>query len=192
MKTQISNLKFQKGFTLIELIVVFTVMAILATIGTASLVSYSRTQTLNQATSDLVQTLNTAKSLSASQVKTINKNNSGSKGCITNDQILNGYGVMFSVDQSNPSLKKYSYSLYVQCIGSNGTPLPIVADSLWWIKLPNDVAITSTTNMTVFFPVLSGGIITTGGNSIVLKSTYGGILSKTINLRNGYINTTSP
>jgi prepilin-type N-terminal cleavage/methylation domain-containing protein len=61
----------KKGFTLIELIVVFTVLAILSTIGTISLVSYSRAQTLNQATNDLVQTLDTAKSLSGSQLKTV-------------------------------------------------------------------------------------------------------------------------
>src|ERR1035437_7326877 len=89
--------KSQQGFTLIELIVVFTVIAILSTIGTVSLVSYSRTQTLNQATSDLVQTLNTAKSLSASQLKTLNKN--GKTWQCLDVQALSGYGIYINQTQ---------------------------------------------------------------------------------------------
>ncbi len=178
----------KKGFTLIELIVVFTVMAILATIGTASLVSYSRTQSLNQATSDLVQTLNTAKSLSASQLKTLSKNGQTSQ-CL-DTEILSGYGIGIN-ETGNGG---YNYYLYIRCaadgVTHNNAPVK------WETKFPNDVIFdqnpTSATD--IFFPVLSGGItiFPTGGNKVVLKSVYGGILSKTINLQNGYIRTTSP
>jgi prepilin-type N-terminal cleavage/methylation domain-containing protein len=167
----------QKGFTLIELIVVFTVIAILSTIGTVSFVGYSRTQTLNQATSDLVQSLNLAKSLSASQLKTLDKNNSGPEGCLEG-QILNGYGVQINVD---------SYNLYIQCLAGNGTKMQPVTDAKWKTELPNGVTISLATSINVFFPVLSGGIIATGGNSVVLRSVYSGISQKTINFSNGYI-----
>ena len=170
-KSQILNLKFQSGFTLIELIVVFTVIAILSTIGTISFVSYSRTQTLNQTTNDLVQTLNTAKSLSASQLKTLNKN--GKTWQCLDTQALNGYGVQINKTQ------KY-YQLYIECI-ANGVAASHT--SIEW-QTPLSDNITITTNVTsVFFPVLSGGIIS-DGESIALSS-YGN--TKTINLTNGYI-----
>jgi prepilin-type N-terminal cleavage/methylation domain-containing protein len=185
---KISNvLVCEKGFTLIELIVVFTVMAILSTIGVVSFVSYSRTQVINQVVSDLVQNLSMAKSLSASQLKTLDKNGSGPIGCLP-EQSLNGYGIQ--IDQA----QKY-YALYMQCINSNGQKAPITTDPLWQTALPkNDVVFDSSLiNATnVFFPVLSGGIITTGGNVIVLQSAYTGITQKTIHLSQGYISVTSP
>ncbi|MGA2911509.1 MAG: prepilin-type N-terminal cleavage/methylation domain-containing protein [Candidatus Levyibacteriota bacterium] len=184
-KSQISNLppaarlarggKSQNGFTLIELIVVFTVMAILSTIGVASFVSYSRSQALNQTTSDLVQTLNTAKSLSAAQLKSLNR--SGITLQCFDYQTLHGYGVQI-VNNANP---KY-YALYIQCLNSNGQPAPITTDSKWRTTLSSDITIK--TNVTsVFFPILSGGIISDGDN--ITLSSYGN--TKTINLQNGYI-----
>src|SRR5687768_1837178 len=47
----------RSGFTLIELLVVFTLMALITGAGFASLVAYSRAQTLSQATADLKQTV---------------------------------------------------------------------------------------------------------------------------------------
>ena len=176
----------QNGFTLIELIVVFTVIAILSTIGTVSFVSYSRTQTLNQATSDLVQTLNLAKSLSASQLKTPDINGSGPLVGCSSSQTLGGYGVQINVDQTN---KVYSYNLYIRCY-AGGVKLPLVTYNRWQTILPKDVLIVligSETNMDIFFPVLSGGIISTGGYSIVLKSAYSGPSPKTIDFSQGYI-----
>jgi prepilin-type N-terminal cleavage/methylation domain-containing protein len=190
-KSQISNLppaarlarggKSQKGFTLIELIVVFTVMAILSTIGVASFVSYSRSQALNQTTSDLVQTLNTAKSLSASQLKTLSKNGK-SWGCQT-FQTLSGYGV---------SIGQGYYRLYIQCVASGATvQYPSSNSTDWQTTLPGDVSFDSSTNVTnVFFPVLSGGFIA-DGDSIVLFSKSLSLgnnkVIKTISLTNGYI-----
>ncbi len=174
----------QKGFTIIELIVVFTVIGILSTIGTASLVSYSHTQALNRTASDFVQALNTAKSLAATQVKTLDKNGSGPEGCQDGTQSLNGYGVQI-VSSANP---KY-YALYLQCINSNGQKAPITTDAKWQTKLPNDIALTTTITY-IYFPVLSGGtIITTpAGNSdsgSVVLTSYGS--TKTISLQQGYI-----
>ena len=177
-----------KGFTLIELIVVFTVIAILSTIGTASLVSYSRTQSLNQATNDLVQALNSAKTFSASQIKVLNINGKTYSQCQNPAQsyTLSGYGVKI--------LSQHSYALYIACINNNG----IVADypanlsdptNGTFVALPSDVSFDSTsTNITdIFFPVLSGGVTVTGiGNAIVLKSNYN-ISPKTISIAQGII-----
>lgn len=177
----------QKGFTLIELIVVFTVMAILSTIGVVSFVSYSRTQALNQTASDLVQTLNTAKSLSASQLKTLDKNGSGSIGCFP-EQSLNGYGI---------HIYEGYYALYISCTGNNVNVPVVQTNDAWQTPIPkNDVIFDPATNITdVFFPVLSGGIITKGNGSagsIIISSKYAGISRKTIHLSQGYISVTSP
>jgi prepilin-type N-terminal cleavage/methylation domain-containing protein len=190
LKLKTSNLKLQSGFTLIELIVVFTVIGILSTVGTVSLVNYSRSQVLNQSATDLVQALNTAKSLSSSQQKTLDKNGSSSKGCLDVGQTLNGYGVQININKPS-STNKYSYNLYIQCIGSNGVKLSPVTDAKWLTKLSNDVTISSAADVatyTIFFPVLSGGIIS-NINSVTLLS-YGN--SKTVHLNNGYISLTSP
>jgi len=177
MKSQNPNLKTQTGFTLIELIVVFSVIAILSTIGTVSLVSYSRAQVLSQTTSDLVQALNTAKSLSASQLKTLNKN--GKTLRCQNFQTLGGYGVQINAAQ------KY-YALYMECVASGIETQNTSVE--WQTKFPDNVTVDPATNATdVFFPVLSGGIIAKGSStadSVVLKS-YGN--TKTIKIINGYV-----
>jgi prepilin-type N-terminal cleavage/methylation domain-containing protein len=188
MNNKRRNLFYKNGFTLIELVVVFTVIAILSTIGTVSFVSYSRAQVLNQTTSDLVQALDTAKSLSASQLKSLNKN--GKKWRCLDYQTLNGYGIQ--IDTSDTSHEYYF--LYMKCATINGATIRYpdannVSD--WQTNLPQNVTFDPTTNITdVFFPVLSGGIITTptAGSSnadTIALSSYGNI--KTINLTNGYI-----
>ena len=63
-------LKNDPGFTLLELVVVFSVIAIISTIGVVSFTNYNKTQELNGAVSDVVNFLNTAKSNSLSQIKT--------------------------------------------------------------------------------------------------------------------------
>lgn len=59
----------ERGFTLIELLLVISIIAILSTIGIASFVSFSRTQLLNSAVSQVQITLETAKSRAFTQVK---------------------------------------------------------------------------------------------------------------------------
>lgn len=59
----------EKGFTLTELLVAITIMAILSSVGIASFVSYSRTQELNSATQDVVTMLQLAKASANSQIK---------------------------------------------------------------------------------------------------------------------------
>lgn len=79
------------GFTLIEILVVFTVVAILAGIGIASFVSYSRSEELNQSASNIRLLVNEAKFNSLSVVKTATNDSGTSIACGTASLI--GYNV---------------------------------------------------------------------------------------------------
>ncbi|KKP80461.1 MAG: hypothetical protein UR81_C0027G0009, partial [Candidatus Levybacteria bacterium GW2011_GWB1_35_5] len=57
-----------KGFTLIELIIVFTVLAILAVGGIAAFVAYSQTQALANDRENIISILNLAKANTTSQL----------------------------------------------------------------------------------------------------------------------------
>jgi prepilin-type N-terminal cleavage/methylation domain-containing protein len=177
----------KEGFTLIELIVVITVIAILSTIGVVSFVGYSRSQVLDQATLDLVQTLNTAKSLSAAQLTISTKNNE--KANCQSFQTLNGYGVRLYQKQMNGKTLGY-YKLYLECV-ANGVEhqYPDLSRSDWQTNLPSNVIFdTTATNITdVFFPVLSGGVLITGSLSTdtIALTSYGN--TKTVKFINGII-----
>ena len=156
MRKSILNFQFSifnfEGFTLIELIVVFSVIAILSTVGVASFVTYSRNQTLQQATNDLVTVLNTAKAKSTSQVKPFPQCGASA--------VLNGYSVSINVSAG-------TYTLNVVC---QGATIPLSTT-----RLPANVSFnlatgnppTTTTN--VFFSLLTSAVIGTG--NIVLSSS---------------------
>jgi prepilin-type N-terminal cleavage/methylation domain-containing protein len=78
---------YNKGFTVIELLVVFSIMAILAVISIASFSPFNDTQASNVAVSDVVNTINTAKSNAISQVKPTQ----------CQSQTLKGYEVVISL-----------------------------------------------------------------------------------------------
>src|SRR3989344_2199444 len=67
MINQFTNMR--KGFTLIELTIVFSVIAILSVIGLSVSIDYNRTQIVNSAYEELKTTINTAKSRASSQRK---------------------------------------------------------------------------------------------------------------------------
>jgi Tfp pilus assembly protein PilE len=71
IKLQTTNHRLRKslGLTLIEILVVFTVASILAGIGIASFVTYSRSQQINQSASNIKLLVNEAKFNSLSVVK---------------------------------------------------------------------------------------------------------------------------
>lgn len=167
MKTKFNNLTIQqfnnRGFTLIELIVVFSVIAILSTIGVVSFVSYSRIQTLQQATNDFVNVLNTAKARSISQIKPSQCNSAST---------LNGYVVIVNVAAN-------FYTLNVVCSG--------ITSSLSTTALPVNVSFNSatstppTTTTSIFFSVLTGGII--GAGDVVFSyPSVSGIQPKTVTI----------
>jgi prepilin-type N-terminal cleavage/methylation domain-containing protein len=163
INTAKTYLRNKNGFTLIELIVVFSVIAVLSTIGIASFVSYSRAQTLQQATNDFISVLNTAKARTAAQVKP-------SPECASSST-LQGYSVTVTLTGSSNT-----YALNVICSG--------VTTSIKTVSLPTGVTFNSaiatppTTTTNVRFSVLSGGV--TGSGNIVIYS-YGSTKTVTVN-----------
>ena len=84
----LKNFKTNNGFTLLELVVSLSVIAILSTIGIASFVSQSKSATLQAATSEVVSEISLAKSRASSQVN---------NNCKKNGQTLKGYEVLLDM-----------------------------------------------------------------------------------------------
>ena len=101
-------LKFFKqhneGFTLIEILVVFSIVAVLSGIGIASFASYSRTQQLNQTANNIKLLVNEARFNALSAVKT-NKDQNGSAVTCGNES-FEGYSItVIGNDQVRLSLQ---------------------------------------------------------------------------------------
>lgn len=90
-KFQISN--WQKGFTLVELIVVFAIIATLSMAGVAAFVDYSRAQAVQNASLDFATVLQTAKSRAQSQVRQ-------TQGVCVGASPLDGYRVIVVSNQT--------------------------------------------------------------------------------------------
>lgn len=99
------NWKFDRGFTLIELLITISLIAALSAVGVAAFSNYNNVQVLNNATSDVVNTLQLAKSETMSQVKPTD--------CTDTDTLL-GYKVTINPVDSVDSSRS-SYSLLVLC-----------------------------------------------------------------------------
>lgn len=139
-KLSILKLKEKRGFTLIELVIVFTVLIILSVIGIASFVSYSRTQTLVNDSNNLITVLDKARSNAQTQVKkTITDCSSGDS--------LSGYIVTISISTN-------TYDVGIICSGSNPNP-----QNETTYPLSKNVTFDSATEITtIFYPVLTGTI----------------------------------
>ncbi|MBI2028736.1 MAG: prepilin-type N-terminal cleavage/methylation domain-containing protein [Candidatus Levybacteria bacterium] len=137
---QYGNIKSQ-GFTLIELIVVFSVMSILSAFGIASFNSYNETKVLQNAAIDVANTLNLAKSRALSQVK---PNTCGANA-------LEGYGV--------DMLSNKDYQLIAYCTTTHIISAGSLPDSVDFEEA------CSGTDHSFLFPVLEGGVVENSGCS---------------------------
>ena len=164
---------------MIEIIVVFTVIAIISAVGVASFVNYSRTQTVNTAVSDVANILNKARSRAASQIRP------QVSGC-DNNESLDGYRVAICATDiascaSNNQVNYYQ--LQAKC-GGVGQYRRVEEK-----RLPSSVEFDSSSyGKTFFFPVLTGG--SSNEDSIMIKG-YG--ITKTINVyKDGRITMIAP
>jgi prepilin-type N-terminal cleavage/methylation domain-containing protein len=140
------------GFTLLELIIVFSVIAMVSTVGIAAFVNYSRTQALQTSYLDLLNTLNVAKSYSISQIKP--------SSCGIN--LLQGYRV--AIDTFNNK-----YSLYTECQGYE----QLIKSS--FLSKDKSIAFNSTltTNSSILFPILSNDISNCANSCTITINGYG-------------------
>ncbi|GEM_PF-2274670 len=160
IKTIIHNSLFlirkPEGFTLIELLIVFSISSILSVLGITSFISYNKTQTLNNATSDLVTMLNVGRSRATSQVK--------SSSCTGT---LNGYKLNICKSPFSecvpPESTNSDYALYAVCDES------IVSPAIDSKKLPSGVNFGVSTPKSTFFKVISGGVEGSGTISLALS-----------------------
>ena len=161
-KFQISNFKFSRGFTLIELMVVLSITAVLGTLGIAGFTTYNQIQILQSATSDVVSVLNLAKSRAQSQIKP-------SSLCSSSGS-LEGYKVEI--------LTPKAYTLYLRC-NESGSPVDKLVEEKTKV-LPSDLNFGS--NVSFFFPVQTGGVQTSGQ---IVISGYGRSKTITVNSLGG-------
>lgn len=170
---QTAFLHNQKGFTLIELIVVFSIMSILALIGIAGFVSYSRTQTLNNTVADIKTLLASARSYTSSQVST---------NC-PSGETFTGYQVRFCTTYSGSTKQvcgqcsaKADYELDLVC---NNT---VVYPSVVTKQLPASVQVVGSLCQYFQFNPISSAVV--GAGSITVQYNVSGniIKSQTISV----------
>lgn len=141
------NLKFNRGFTLIELVVVFSVIGILSVLGIAGFKEYNKVQTLQTAAHDVATTAKLAKSRALSQVK------AGTQ--CGEPRVLKGYQLHLTKESGVFN----RYRLKIHCVDSVG------ADWFYAIVnkyLPKNIVFGGTDPINFYFPVLKGGVETNG------------------------------
>jgi type II secretory pathway pseudopilin PulG len=145
MSLQILKASFFKssGFTLLELVVVFSVIIILSTIGIAAFSTYAKIQSVQQSALQLYSTLGLAKSRASSQVKPAQ----------CTGQTLNGYKVIVTTSTN-------SYELDVVCSGFSYKIIGYVLSPGITFDL------TRTTSTSFYFPIISSGV--QGAGTLVL------------------------
>lgn len=148
----------KKGFTLIELIVVFSITTILSTLGVASFVAFSRQEAVTTGTSELKTMLNRAKSLTLSQVK---------PGQCSDTQQFNGYKVLVCCTSGNlcpqPCQLNGDYELQVVCANN-----PVAIDKRTFPKqVTVDTSLSNTTSRSFWFQPLTAAVI--GAGKVMIK-----------------------
>lgn len=138
-----------KGFTLLELLIAFAIIATLSLAGIASFISFNKSQILNVATGDFTSALNLAKSRTLSQVKPCTGNFKGYK-----------VGICPGGCESAENNSNMSYAVYPVC---ENDPAPLT--SILSKKLPENFSLTlSPPEANSFlFRVLTGAVEFSGG-----------------------------
>lgn len=130
----------QLGFTIIEILVVFSLVAFLSGIGIISFVTYSRSQELSQSASNIKLFVQEAKFNALSSVKSVNSGENTSIDCGT--ESLTGYSV--EIFQAAKELR-----MFMLCANASSQLVKT-------FKLPENLSFTaSTTCSEVQFEVVS-------------------------------------
>lgn len=148
---KISSPGKSRGFTLIEIIVVVTIMMILSTTGIASFVTYTRTQDLTNGTQNFVTVLQVAKASAASQVKPNSDNCSSSRP-------LDGYAVTINPGNGYTAGSN-TYSVAPVCRG--------VVDSVETREyaLPVNLRFALVAPLTITFHIINGKVTFSSGET---------------------------
>lgn len=140
----------QGGFTIIELIIVITIMMVLSTFGIASFVTYSRSQDLVNAAQNVSTVLQVAKASASSQVKP--------SSCVSGT--LNAYEV--TIDPVSPQVQQYSVE---PVCGS----IPDVASKKMY-TLPQNVSFSAAKVLT--FHVITGDVTSSATDGVINGQSY--------------------
>lgn len=160
-----TSLQKQDGFTLIELVIVFSVLGILSVSGLAAFVNYSRTQELNSSASNVQTTLQVARSRAQSQVKPA----ACGSGTLTAYRVLICGKVGYPCTDADNT-----YELQVVC---NGTAYLVEGKTL-----PSNITFASDTAASYTFQVLTGGVKVDGGTNTgtIVLNGYSGMQKSVI------------
>ena len=163
----------QHGFTLIELIIVFSIITILSSIGLAGFVAYNHSQTVDTDMKDFKATLFTARSRALSQLRDTSCYHSGFTG---QGYVLEGYQVVAccsfgplcqSQTCSNSSNTYELQAVYANSDGSGQTTQTCSARKLSDATVHIDSS--SKTTATYFFFSAVSGAVTTNAQSGTLS-----------------------
>lgn len=133
-----------KGYTLVELLIVVSLVGILSAVGVASYISFNRNQVVLQTAKKVVQDLRLAQSLAANNQKPLQSDGTLDPAC----EMLVNYA--FEVDSAT------SYHLQLNC-SNNYTPQSPVKS----VELPSGMTF-NTSALSVKFLPLQKGIVSSG------------------------------
>lgn len=162
----------KRGYTLIEILVVLTIIGLLFAVGYANFRDFSRRQTILDSSKELQGDLRLAQEMALS-------------GQIPNDakcstlNTLNGYN--FKILTTGPS-PVASYEIRANCTGAGG----VASAASKTVSLPSDVQLSVPSPNPIIFNVLGNGTNISGGQNTLLNITQVGTGNKvTISISSG-------